>query len=230
MLNHQKKNIQVAIDGPASSGKSTLAKIIAKKYKMIHIDTGAMYRALTYAALQENVDLSDETALMDLLNRIEIRLMPKTDGQEVWTDDMEVSSEIRTQPVSENVSEVSAHSEVRQEMVKRQRQMSQDHHVVMDGRDIGTVVLPDADLKIFLIASAEERAKRRHQENLQKGQDSDFESVLAQIKKRDAYDTQREHSPLKRADDAISLDTTGLSVQEVVKKVEEKMVECKLIV
>ncbi len=219
------KKISVAIDGPAAAGKSTVAKIIAEDYSYIYIDTGAMYRALTYKALQEGVDLKNEMRVADVLSRIKIELLPSEDGQIVKIDAEDVTEVIRTNEVTNNVSYVAMHPMVREEMLTRQRQLASEGGVVMDGRDIGTHVLPDAELKIFLRASVEERAKRRHDENLKKGYSSDLEQLKQQIAKRDKLDSEREVAPLKKAEDAIELDTTALSIQQVVKKIEDYIEE-----
>lgn len=219
-MSKQDVKLQIAIDGPASSGKSTVAKKLAQDLSLIYIDTGAMYRALTWLALKNGIAPSDEKNLIKLLSSHNIHFNQQNSEQSVWIDDIDVTSEIRTKPVNDNVSEVSAHPQVREALVEKQRQLSGEYGVVMDGRDIGTVVLPQADVKIFLVASAEERARRRHQENLEHQRPSDYEEVLAQLKRRDAYDSSRKHSPLKQADDAIAVDTTDLSIDEVVQKIK----------
>lgn len=219
------KKISVAIDGPAAAGKSTVAKIIAEDYSYIYIDTGAMYRALTYKAVQEGVDLKNENQVADVLSRITIELLPSDDGQIVMVNGEDVTGVIRTNEVTNNVSYVAMHPLVRKEMLKRQRQLASEGGVVMDGRDIGTHVLPDAELKIFLRASVEERAKRRHDENVKKGFASDLELLKQEIANRDKLDSEREVAPLRKAEDAIELDTTALSIQQVVKKIEDYIEE-----
>lgn len=220
-----KKKLSIAIDGPAAAGKSTVAKIIAEHYSYIYIDTGAMYRALTYKALQEDIDLHDEEKVANVLSRLNIELHPIVDGQSVMVNDEDVTEIIRSNEVTNNVSIVAMHSQVREEMLKRQRQFATEGGVVMDGRDIGTHVLPDAELKIFLKASVEERANRRHQENQKKGYSSDFEQLKQEIANRDKLDSEREIAPLKKAEDAIEIDTTALSILDVVKKIEDYIVE-----
>lgn len=214
-------NLTVAIDGPASSGKSTVAKLIAEDLGLIYVDTGAMYRTLTYQALQQNVDVQDEEALLAILKETTIRFERAEEGQLVFCNEEEVTAAIRQNDVSNAVSDVSAHPAVRQELVERQRKMADKQGVIMDGRDIGTVVLPQADVKIFLVASVDERAERRHNENVQKGIESDLELLKKEIAQRDYKDSNREVSPLKQAEDALRIDTTELTIEEVVAKIEE---------
>jgi len=218
MIVVEKIDIQIAIDGPASSGKSTIAKILAENYQLVYVDTGAMYRTLTYLALNNNVSVGDETKLVKLLKNVEIRFKRSETGQLVFANGENVTEAIRQNDVTSNVSVVSSFSGVRSELVRRQQKIAADTGVVMDGRDIGTVVLPDADIKIFLVASVKERAERRYLENKEKGIASDFEQIRQDIIKRDEYDSNREISPLKQADDAIRVDTTSLSIDEVAKK------------
>ena len=210
------KKLSIAIDGPAAAGKSTVAKIIAKKLSYIYIDTGAMYRALTYKALQQNVDPNDEQALFALLMETDIALKNNEAGQDVLVDGEVVSNAVRTPEVTKNVSAVAQHKLVREEMVRRQQLLSEQGGVVMDGRDIGTHVMPNAEVKIFMLASVDERAKRRHDENLLKGFESNLEELKQEIAARDKFDSEREVSPLKKADDALELDTTSLTIEEVV--------------
>ena len=210
------KKLSIAIDGPAAAGKSTVAKIIAKKLSYIYIDTGAMYRALTYKALQQNVDPNDEQALFSLLMETDIALKNSEAGQDVLVDGEVVSNAVRTPEVTKNVSAVAQHKLVREEMVRRQQLLSEQGGVVMDGRDIGTHVMPNAEVKIFMLASVDERAKRRHDENLLKGFESNLEELKQEIAARDKFDSEREVSPLKKADDALELDTTSLTIEEVV--------------
>ncbi|WP_010530834.1 (d)CMP kinase [Lentibacillus jeotgali] len=207
--------IAIAIDGPAAAGKSTVSRIVAKKLSFIYIDTGAMYRALTFKALQEQIPLDDEQKLADLLSSISIELAQGKEQQHVLIDGDDVTQDIRSETVTNNVSYTAKHSSVRKEMVKRQQSLAKRRGVVMDGRDIGTQVLPDAEVKIFLQASAEERAKRRYEENVKKGFFPDFEKLKREIEERDRIDSKREVAPLIKADDAIELDTTNLSIDEV---------------
>jgi cytidylate kinase len=213
--------LRIAIDGPAGAGKSTVARLVADQLSYIYIDTGAMYRALTYKSLGNNIDLTNGSSLQNLLIESEILLKPVPNGQQVYLDGKDVTEKIRTADVTNNVSQVASHSEVRQEMVARQKAMSTDGGVVMDGRDIGTHVIPDAEVKIFLIASVDERAIRRHNENLEKCYPSDLEKIKEEISIRDKKDSERKVAPLKKAEDAIEIDTTQLSIPDVVKEILE---------
>ncbi len=213
------KKIAIAIDGPAAAGKSTVAKIVANKLNYIYIDTGAMYRAITLKALKSSVDVNDESDLVNLLAETTVKLIQGEDGQRVLLDDIDVTLDIRTKDVTNNVSYVAQHPKVRMDMVARQQLLAKERGVVMDGRDIGTKVIPDAEVKIFLIASVDERAKRRHVENLEKGFPSDLEELKKEIEKRDLIDSEREASPLIKADDAIEIDTTSLTISEVADRI-----------
>lgn len=215
------KDLKIAIDGPASSGKSTIAKLLADEFQLVYVDTGAMYRTLTYLALKNDVKVDDEDGLIDLLRNIKITFKRTPDEQFVFANNENVTDAIRQHDVTNNVSVVSSFSQVREELVSRQQVIAEQSGVVMDGRDIGTVVLPDADVKIFLVASVEERAERRYLENKEKGIESDFERLKQEIIARDEYDSNREISPLKQAEDAIRLDTTSLNISEVVNKCVE---------
>lgn len=211
------KEFNIAIDGPASSGKSTIAKILADTYELIYVDTGAMYRSLTYLALTNNVSVEDETALMSLLDQAEIILQRNGEEQAVLVNGEDVTDAVRQNDVTNNVSVVASYAKVREELVRRQQEMARHTGVAMDGRDIGTVVLPNAEVKIFLVASVDERADRRYLENKEKGIESDYERLKKEILDRDEYDSNRQVSPLKQAEDAIKIDTTGLSIAEVVE-------------
>ena len=213
--------IQVAIDGPASAGKSTVAKIVAKKLKYIYCDTGAMYRAVTYAAIKNDIKLDDDQALKNLLNEIEIKFVPAEPEQRVFVNDEEVTRAIRTPEITNNVSLVSAQPSVRAELTFRQQEIAQAGGIVMDGRDIGTTVLPNAQVKIFLVASVHERAVRRFKENQEKGIDTPLTVLEKEIEERDYKDSHREISPLTQAKDAILVDTTSLNIDEVVNKILE---------
>lgn len=215
------KDLKIAIDGPASSGKSTIAKLLADEFQLVYVDTGAMYRTLTYLALKNDVKVDDEDGLIDLLRNIKITFKRTPDEQFVFANNENVTDAIRQHDVTNNVSVVSSFSQVREELVSRQQAIAEQSGVVMDGRDVGTVVLPDADVKIFLVASVEERAERRYLENKEKGIESDFERLKQEIIARDEYDSNREISPLKQAEDAIRLDTTSLNISEVVNKCVE---------
>lgn len=215
----------VAIDGPAGAGKSSIAKIVAKKLHYTYIDTGAMYRAVTFFALKENEEITDDL-IKKIVANIEISLFYNDDGEmEIIANGENISKEIRMPSVSKNVSKVASLSFVREKMVDLQRKMARYGRIIMDGRDIGTTVLPMADLKIFLTASVEERAKRRFQEFLEKKIEVDFEDLKKDIIDRDYKDENRAISPLKKADDAILLDTTFLNKDEVVKKIIN-LIEC----
>lgn len=219
------QNIRIAIDGPAAAGKSTVAKMIAEKLSIVYIDTGAMYRALTLKAIEHHLDLENEKALVELLLKTTITLTQKDNEKEqiILLDGKDVSEAIRSQTVSNSVSHVAKHSLVREEMVRRQRMLADNKSVVMDGRDVGTYVLPHAEVKIFLIASVDERARRRNDENKRRGIASDLEQLKAEIKERDDRDTNRETSPLVQAEDAIAIDTTELSIDQVVLEILNKV-------
>lgn len=218
--------IQIAIDGPASAGKSTIAKIIANHFGYIYVDTGAMYRTITLAALQANLinigqTSVDEQSIEALLPITEITFAPGEKEQLVFLNGLDVTQAIRHGEVNGLVSLIAAIPAVRQDLVMRQRQLAATSSVVMDGRDIGTTVLPDAQVKIFLVASVNERAQRRFKENQSKGIDvnltlAEIEESIAQ---RDYLDSHREVSPLKQAHDALLIDTTGLSIDAVVTKI-----------
>ena len=211
--------MQVAIDGPASSGKSTISKLIAKKTNFLYLDTGAMYRATTLAFLRNNISVDDEKAIEKLLENLDISFKNTEDGQLVFLNGDDVTREIRDLEVTRKVSEVSAIKAVRVKLVQVQREIAENHSIIMDGRDIGTVVLPNAELKIFLVASVKERALRRYRENQEKGIELSLEKLEEEIAHRDFLDSTRKESPLKKADDAIEIDTTSLSIQEVVSKI-----------
>lgn len=215
------KDLKIAIDGPASSGKSTIAKLLADEFQLVYVDTGAMYRTLTYLALKNNVEVNDEKRLAALLKETEITFKRNKNSQEVFANEENVTEAIRQNDVTNNVSIVSSFPKVREELVHRQQIIAEQSGVVMDGRDIGTVVLPNADVKIFLVASVGERAERRYLENKEKGIESNFDRLKQEIIDRDEYDTNRKESPLKQAEDAVRLDTTSLSIPEVVKKCKE---------
>ena len=218
--------LNIAIDGPSAAGKSTIARRLARACDYIHLDTGAMYRCIAYKALNQGIALDDEAALGSLIDQTEIRLTPQ--GQ-VFLDGEEMKDKIRSDAVSMAASQVSSWKIVRQKLVERQQKMARDKGVVMDGRDIGTVVLPDAEIKIFLTASPQARAQRRFLENQQKGISSDYQQLVAEIAQRDKQDTERVNSPLRQAEDAVGIDTSEMTIDEVVaaiqRLVEEKMKE-----
>ncbi len=216
------KNISIAVDGPAGSGKSTISKIIAKDMNIIYLDTGAMYRAFGLYALRKNVNIEDRDGLVELLKAVNIEIKYEGGEQKVLLNGEDVSGKIRTNDVSKAASAVAVVPEVRIKMVEMQRKIAEGNSVIMDGRDIGTYVLPKAQLKIFLIASPEERARRRFIEMKEKG---DFSLTEEQIKediiKRDKNDSEREFAPLKKADDAILVDTTFMGIDDVVSLIKK---------
>lgn len=212
------KRISIAIDGPAAAGKSTIAKMVAKNLNYTYIDTGAMYRCVALCAINNKVDLKDEEAVSALLEDMDISMLP--DGT-IHLNHEDVTSLIRENEVSMGASYVSRYSRVREYLVQQQREMAKDGGVILDGRDIGTVVLKDAELKIYQIASIECRALRRHKENIERGIASDLEAIKKEIAMRDEQDMNREISPLKKADDAIEIDTSEMSLEEVVAHVME---------
>lgn len=212
-----KDRIRIAIDGPSGSGKSTIAKIIARRLGFDYVDTGAMYRAIGYKIIRENIDLLNENQLKDMLNHTVIDF---SNGNTIL-DGIIVNDKIRTPEVTKMASEVSALKDVREKLVALQRKMGQKKSLVMDGRDIGTNVFPDAEYKFFVTASSAERARRRLAELVEKGENVDLAQVEADINKRDYNDSTRELNPLKKASDALELDTTGLSIEETVQKILE---------
>jgi len=213
----------IAIDGSAASGKSTLADALAGRLKYLHLDTGVMYRAITWAALKQNVDINDEAAVSELAEKVDLQIAPSEvdDGRQatILVNGRDVTRLIRSREVNANVSQVSSYPRVRQVLTRQQRKIAQQGPVVMAGRDIGTVVLPDADLKLFIVASAEVRARRRHLECLERGETVDFDDLLASIIRRDKLDREKPISPMIPAPDAIIINTDGLSQQEVLEKV-----------
>ena len=210
-----RKNIVVAIDGYSSCGKSTLAKALAKKLAFIYIDSGAMYRAITLYFLRNNVDINNEAAVREALDHIELNFHARDYESHILLNGEEVSDEIRQMPVSENVSEVSANKLVRHDMVKQQQRMGKSKNIVMDGRDIGTAVFEDAQIKFFMTADPKIRAERRHKEIVSKGDTTTtLEEVFENLAHRDYADTTRKESPLTRAEDAIILDNTDLTQEE----------------
>jgi cytidylate kinase len=213
----------IAIDGPAGSGKSTIGKLLAEHLDYLFVDTGVMYRAVTLAALNQGIDVYDEAEVSRLAQEIEITLTTpsQADGRDcdVLLDGEDVTWDIRNPEVDAHVSTVSAYPEVRKILGKKQRRIGLQGKVVMMGRDIGTVILPEADLKIFLDASVEERAKRRYQERISRGEAAEYELILLSVRNRDRIDSTREVAPLKPADDALVINTEGYSIEEVFKKI-----------
>ena len=212
-------NLVIAIDGPAGAGKSTIAKIIAKRLNINYIDTGAMYRAVTLKCLQHNVNIEDESAVIELARKTEIDFKDNN----IYLDGKIVNEEIRTIEVTNNVSNVAKIKEVRYLMVDVQREIGKRSSVILDGRDIGSYVFPNADYKFFLIATPEERGARRYKELIQKGVEVKLQDVINDIIKRDEIDSSREFAPLVKAEDAIEIDTTGKSIDEVVESVLDKI-------
>ena len=214
----------ITIDGPASSGKSTVAAILAKELAYLYFDTGVMYRAVTYGVLQSNISLLDEPGITALAEKVKIDISEPSvnDGRQydVLMDGNDITWEIRTRLVDQHVSQVSAYAGVRKAMTYQQRQIGLRGKVVMAGRDIGTVVLPEAKLKIYLDASSEERARRRFKELIDRGEAANFENILAGIKKRDEIDSTRQIAPLKPAEDAVIINTDHLSVSQVVERIK----------
>jgi cytidylate kinase len=213
--------LTIAIDGPAASGKTTIGRLLADVLGYLFFDTGLMYRAVTWAAIEGGADTADEAAVVALATGMQLKVLPPTgatDGRSstVLVDGHDVTWQLRSPAVDANVSRVSSYAEVRRLLVARQREIAARGRVVMVGRDIGTVVIPDAPLKLYIIASPEERARRRWQERLGRAEGDDFAAILADVERRDAIDAGRQHSPMRPADDAIVLDTTGRSPAQVL--------------
>ena len=223
------KNIVIAIDGYSSCGKSTLAKALAKKLHYIYIDSGAMYRAVTLYFIQNNIDINDDAAVEEALKNIHLNFHSRDYQTHITLNDVEVSDEIRQMYVSDKVSDVSAIKAVRKEMVKQQQRMGKSKSIVMDGRDIGTTVFPDAQLKFFMTADSKIRAERRYKEILANGGNITLEEVFENLAHRDYLDTTRAESPLTRAEDAIILDNTDLTEDEQLQFALDKVAELSLL-
>lgn len=223
------KKFAVAVDGPAGSGKSTVAKAVAKKLGIIYVDTGAMYRGVAFDCIQKGVDCSDERAVLSLLEEIHLVIQPTEEGQRIFLKDQDITEKIRTQQIGQGASAVAMIQSVRQKLGDMQRAMAKENSVVMDGRDIGTYVLPQAEVKIYMDAGVDERAMRRMRELKAKGEKPDFGAVRKEIIQRDENDMNRQHNPLRKAQDAVYLDTTKMSIEEAVEKilsiVQEKLGE-----
>ena len=215
------KKIKIAIDGPSAAGKSTLAKILAEKLQYVYIDTGAMYRCVAYYIITKGIDMENEQAVVNVLKDIHITMDA---NHKIYLNGQDVSNEIRANEVSMGASKVSVYEEVRSFLVDQQRKMAASGGVILDGRDIGTVVLPNAELKIYQVASVETRSMRRYLENKERGISCDLKTLSDEIAQRDYQDSNRKHSPLKQAKDAIVLDTSNLTLDAVVAKVM-KLVE-----
>lgn len=211
--------IKIAIDGPAASGKSTTARLVAKKLNYLYIDTGAMYRAITLAVLRGKCDVNNESALAELANNSSIELKSVNDNIKTFLNGTDVSEEIRLPEVTKIISIVAAHKRLRELMVEKQRFLAQHGGVVMDGRDIGTHVLPNAEIKVFMVAGLGERALRRYDELIKKDVDIKLEEIESEIQERDELDSSRATSPLKPAKDAVHIDTSHLSIEEQVDQV-----------
>lgn len=223
------KEIIVAIDGPSGAGKSTLSKKIAQTLGYANIDTGAMYRCIALAASRRGVDLSDNGAMANLSRSIDISFVPSVEGESVLLDGEDVTYAIRTPETSLLTPKVAALPEVRASLVALQREMGRAGGVVLEGRDIGSVVFPGAEVKIYLVATAEERGRRRYEELLAKGESVDLAQTIADVEHRDRIDSTRSHSPLIKAPDAIEIDTTGLTIDQVhdqIIQVIQKRTEC----
>ena len=210
----------VAIDGPAGAGKSTIAKRLAKELGFVYVDTGAMYRAIGLYMLKNSVDGSDEAAVSEAVKNVEVTLSYDNGVQCVYLNGEDVSGMIRTEEVSALASQTSAYQAVREKLLDLQRTMAKNNDVLMDGRDIGTTILPNADVKIYLTASVETRAKRRYDEYIAKGQTCDLAEIEEDIKTRDHNDMTRKISPLKKADDAIEVDSSNMNIDEVVETIK----------
>ncbi|WP_302382147.1 (d)CMP kinase [Anaerotignum lactatifermentans] len=212
------KKFAVAVDGPAGSGKSTVAKEIAKALGILYIDTGAMYRTVGMACLKKGIDPTDESAVVASLDGLDMKIFPEAGGQRILLDGEDITSRIRTEEIGKAASSVAAYQKVREKLVEIQQGLAKEQSVIMDGRDIGTKVLPDAEVKIYLDASVEERAKRRVGELEAQGKTADLETIREEIAQRDYQDMHRENSPLCRAEDAVNVDTTGLDIPAVTAK------------
>lgn len=215
------KKYALAIDGPSGAGKSSIAKALAKSLGIIYVDTGAIYRTVGLYVFRQGIDSKDREKIIPLLNHINIRLAYADNAQHIYLNEEDVSDKIRTETISKYASDVSAIPEVRAFLLSLQRDMAKENSVVMDGRDIGTVVLPNAEIKVFLTASAEVRAERRYKELIAKGENVTFDSVLAAINQRDKNDSSRATAPLKAADDAIILDNSYLTAEDTLQKFSE---------
>lgn len=213
----------VAIDGPAGSGKSTVAKIISEKFNIPYLDTGAMYRGLAYSLSQKNIDVNDEEAVKKEIENLEMTLKFINGVQQVYVNGFDTTPYIRNHEISRMASDVSKHKFVRIKLVEIQRDFARNNSVVLDGRDIGTYVLPDAKYKFYLTASQEVRAKRRYKELIEKGSTITEKEVLDDINQRDYNDSHREFAPLKKADDAIEIDTSNLNIEEVISRITKEL-------
>ncbi len=213
--------MNIAIDGPAGAGKSTIAKLVSKKLDFIYVDTGAMYRAIGLYFINNNTDVENEEELLKALDKIKIDIAYEDGVQHIYLNKVDVSKEIRNEKVGNMASKTSAYKPVRAKLLDLQRGLAAENDVIMDGRDIGTNILPNAELKIYLTASVEVRAKRRYDELVEKGETPEFETIKKDIEQRDYQDMNREIAPLKQAEDAILVDTSDMTIDEVVDKITE---------
>lgn len=213
-------SINIAIDGPAGAGKSTIAKLLAADLRYIYVDTGAMYRAIALHMLRNNIGADDEESINACLDKVDIIIESRENGQIILLGDEDVSLAIRDEKVGLATSTISAYPKVREKLTILQRKMAQENNVVMDGRDIGTVVLPNADVKVYLTASAEARALRRYNELVQKGEICDLDIIKSDIEKRDHQDMTRKTAPLKQADDAVKIDSSNMTIDEVISAIK----------
>ena len=220
-----KKKIVIAIDGPAGSGKSTIARLVAKKLKILYIDSGAIYRAYTLQYLREEINLQDNKGLDEFLERTTVNLKSGENGALVFVNRKNATKEIRSVEVTANVSSISENKSIREVVTRQLRSEAGHHSLVMDGRDIGTVVFPDAALKIFLTASLEERARRRKDDLISAGVETDVKKIMNDIQRRDKHDSERNLAPLQKPDDAIFLDTTNLTIDECVDFIVNKVLK-----
>ena len=223
----KKNGLVIAIDGPSGAGKSTVARVLAQRLGYIYIDTGAMYRSIGWKTMKERLDPSDENALADLCRRTEVTIKKDNRDPRFFVDGYDVTGEIRTPEMGMMASDVSKSPAVRVRLLILQRELGKNGGVVMDGRDIGTVVFPDADLKFFLEASAEERGKRRYLELKGKGMDVDLERITQEIKDRDHQDSGRSIAPLRQADDALLIDSSLLSIDQVIDRMLSELAKVK---
>ena len=211
------ENLVIAIDGPAGAGKSTISKLIAKNLGINYIDTGAMYRAITYKCIKEDIDVNDIQRVVDLCSRTDVDFVDNY----IYLDGQRLNEEIRSLQVSSRVSDVAKIPQVREFLLEKQREIGKRSDVILDGRDVGTHIFPDAKYKFFLNASAQERGRRRYQELIDKGQSVALEEIIEDIKKRDYIDSTREVAPLVKADDAIEVDTTSMTIDQVVTYISD---------
>lgn len=211
--------LTIAIDGPAGAGKSTIAKALARYFGIVYVDTGAMYRAVALYMMEHNIDILNESVVISNLKDVHIDINYIEGTQHIFLNNQDVSGKIREQSIGESASKVSAHLPVRDKLVQMQQAMGKKTSLVMDGRDIGTHVLTEATVKVYLTADVQIRAKRRYDELLSKGQDADIKLIAKEIEQRDYRDMNREHAPLKQAEDAILVDTSSLTIEEVVENI-----------